>query len=66
MDPAALGTLRIGLDAIRLEAETPPARRRRAAVAAAARPRSIRFTLARELRQIADRLDRPLVGGARS
>jgi len=64
MDPAALGTLIIGLESIRRDEEGPTARRRRAVVAAAARPRRIRLTLAQELRQLADWLDRPLVGGA--
>jgi hypothetical protein len=64
MDPAALGTLRIGLDAI--EAEARYDRPRRPTVAHANRSRPIRVTLASVLRRLAATLDRPTVGEAAS
>jgi hypothetical protein len=64
MDPAALGTLRIGLDAI--EAEARYDRPRRPTVARRRRPRPIRVTTVAVLRRLAAALDRPTVGEATS
>ena len=55
MDPAALGTLRIGLDAI--EAEARAERPHRSTTARASRIRPARVTLASVLRRIATVLD---------
>jgi hypothetical protein len=61
MDPAALGTLRIGLDAIEAEARYDRAGRPTARGRAT---RPVRVTLAAALRRIAVVLDRPATGEA--
>ena len=57
-DPAALGTLRIGLDAERSEQSGAP-RRGSARSRLARQPRSFRVAVASALRTLADRLERP-------
>ncbi len=59
-DPGAMGTLRIGLDAIQNDTR---AKRVRGSVAAPRRERSIRAALARSLRRAADQLQPQTVGG---
>jgi len=67
-DPAALGTLRIGLDAIEAEATAearaePRRDRRNRSIAAPRRARlGFRLTLARALRRAASMLDTPTIG----
>ncbi len=61
-DPAALGTLRIGLDAER--SEQPGAPRRGARSRQATKRRSFRVAVAAELRTLADRLERPTTQAA--
>jgi hypothetical protein len=57
MDPAALGTLIIGLESVRLDEETTRShRRKRAASARSSRP--VAQLVAAWLRAIADRFDR--------
>jgi hypothetical protein len=57
IDPGALGTLRIGLDAIDAESQT---HQRRRSVAASQRERAgVRVTLASGLRRLALALERP-------
>ena len=63
MDPAALGTLRIGLDAIDAEAH-PRARRRSADRRRSASPR-VRLTLAAALRRAAEALEPRVVDASR-
>ena len=60
MDPAALGTLRIGLDAERLDQHSQPRRLR----AVPSTRRSVRATTATALRTLADRLERPTTQAA--
>ena len=60
MDPAALGTLRIGLEAERLDQHTQ-ARRHRAVPSSR---RSVRASIATALRSLADRLERPTTQAA--
>lgn len=60
IDPGAMGTLIIGLESIRSEqdrAAHPPRSRR----TAASRRGSYRVAVARALREIADRLERPVL-----
>jgi hypothetical protein len=57
MDPAALGTVRIGLDAIAAEARYDRPRRSTAARKRASRP--LRVTIAAGLRRLAAMIDRP-------
>jgi hypothetical protein len=64
MDPAALGTLIIGLEANRFE-ESHPRPRRGTRRTATASPRPVLGVIAGWLRQAADRLDRPVAGVAR-
>jgi hypothetical protein len=60
MDPAALGTLHIGLESIRLEEDlTRSHRRSRTASARSSRP--VAQLVAAWLRAVADRFDRPSV-----
>jgi hypothetical protein len=59
-DPAAMGTLRIGLDAD--QDATARRDRRRATAATARRKHVIRFALARGLRRAAAALERPNLG----
>jgi hypothetical protein len=60
MDPAALGTLHIGLESVRLEQDlTRSPRRKRTASARSSRP--VAQLVAAWLRAIADRFDRPAV-----
>jgi hypothetical protein len=60
MDPAALGTLHIGLESVRLEQDfTRSSRRKRTASARSSRP--VAQLVAAWLRAIADRFDRPSV-----
>ena len=61
-DPAALGTLRIGLDAERSERSGAP--RRGAWSRQATKRRSFRVVVAAELRTLADRLERPTTQAA--
>ena len=58
IDGAALGTLMIGLDSIRKEAETLELTRRRATQRSRPKPSTFRVHLANALRFTADRLDR--------
>lgn len=58
MDPAALGTLIIGLESVRLDDEVND-RRRRTNRRAASKQRRTSFVVAGWLRLVADRLDRP-------
>ncbi len=60
MDPAVLGTLRIGLDAI--DAETRPRARRQAANRSRTAQPRIRVTLAALLRRTAELLEPRAVG----
>ena len=60
MDPAVLGTLRIGLDAI--DAETPTRTRRQAANRRRTRQPRIRVTVAALLRRTAELLEPRAVG----
>ena len=55
MDPAALGTLRIGLDAIAAETRLEPHQTRRPATRR--RPAGLRLAVARALRRTADVLE---------
>jgi hypothetical protein len=60
MDPAALGTLIIGLESVRLEEDTTRSHPwKRAATARSSRP--VAQLVAAWLRAIADRFDRPSV-----
>jgi hypothetical protein len=60
MDPAALGTLHIGLESVRLEQDfTRSPRRKQTASARSSRP--VAQLVAAWLRAIADRFDRPSV-----
>ena len=60
MDPAALGTLHIGLESVRLEQDLSRSpRRKRTASARSSRP--VAQLVATWLRAIADRFDRPSV-----
>ena len=59
MDPAALGTLIIGLDHARAEQSNEPGRQRRGPSRQATRRHSLRVPIATALRTLADRLDRP-------
>lgn len=59
-DPAAMGTLLIGLNAER--AETRNDRRRRSVAAPRREPIGIRLALARGFRRVAALLDRPTIG----
>jgi len=59
IDPGALGTLRIGLDAI--DAESHRHRPRRPVAAPRRERAGIRVTLATGLRRVASALDRPRV-----
>jgi hypothetical protein len=61
-DPAALGTLRIGLDAERSKQSGAP--RRGARSRQATKRRSFRVAVAAELRTLADRLERPTAQAA--
>jgi hypothetical protein len=61
-DPAALGTLRIGLDAER--SEQSGAHRRGARSRQATKRHSFRVAVAAELRTLADRLERPTTQAA--
>ena len=58
IDPGALGTLRIGLDAI--DAESRTHRRRRSAASQRERA-GVRVALARGLRRVASALERPRI-----
>lgn len=60
-DPAVMGTLLIGLNAIQNETPSKPVRR---SVAAPRRERSIRTALARGLRRAADQLQPQTFGDA--
>ena len=59
IDPGALGTLRIGLDAI--DAESHTHRPRRSATAPRRERAGVRMALASGLRRIASALERPTV-----
>jgi hypothetical protein len=59
IDPGALGTLRIGLDAI--DAESHTHRPRRSATAPRRKRPGIRVVLATALRRVASVLDRPRI-----
>lgn len=60
IDQGALGTLLIGLNAIRAETQNP---RRRASVAVSRQEHAgIRVALARALRRAAELLERPTIG----
>ena len=63
-DPAAMGTLLIGFNAERAEAQGLRRRHPVAAPAPGRKPLGIRLTLARGLRRAAALLDRPTVGEA--
>ena len=58
-DPAAMGTLLIGLDGDQAQSQTT---RRRLAVAAPSRELTIRLTLARGLRRVASALEPRTMG----
>ena len=62
MDPAALGTLIIGLDHARAEQSDEP--RRRAPSRQAIQRRGLRAALAASLHNLADRLERPTTQAA--
>ena len=59
MDPAALGTLIIGLDHARAEQSNESGRQRRWQSRQATRRHSLRVATATGLRTLADRLERP-------
>jgi len=59
MDPAALGTLLIGLEAARSDASDRPRR-----LATSSNRRSVRAALAARLHNLADRLERPTTQAA--
>jgi hypothetical protein len=59
MDPAALGTLIIGLDHARAEQSNEPGRQRRGQSRQPTRRHSFRVATATALRALADRLERP-------
>ena len=62
MDPAALGTLMIGLDHVRAEQSDQP--RRRAPSRQATQRRPYRLAIAAALRTLADRVERPATQAA--
>ena len=64
MDPAALGTLTIGLEAIEAERSADQRRRPNGTTRRATRRRASRALLAAALRSIADRLERPTTQAA--
>jgi hypothetical protein len=64
MDPAALGTLIIGLEAIEAEQSADQRRRRNSRTRQATQRRASRALLAAALRSIADRLERPTTQAA--
>ena len=59
MDPAALGTLIIGLDHAQAEQSNDSGRQRRGLSHQATRRHSFRVAIATALRTLADRLERP-------
>ena len=63
MDPAALGTLIIGLDHVRAEQSDEPGRRS-AATRQATKRHAFRAVLAAGLHSLADRLERPTTQAA--
>ena len=64
MDPAALGTLIIGLDDVRAEQSDEPRRQRRGRLRQATHRHPIRLAIATALRTLADRLERPTTQAA--
>ena len=64
MDPAALGTLIIGLDHVRAEQSDEPRRQRRGRSRQATHRHPIRLAIATALRTLADRLERPTTQAA--
>jgi hypothetical protein len=64
MDPAALGTLIIGLEAIEAEQSADQRRRPNGRTRHATQRRASRALLAAALRSIADRLERPATQAA--
>jgi hypothetical protein len=63
MDPAAFGTLIIGLDAVEAE-QSADQRRRHGRTSPATQRRASRALLAAALRSLADRLERPTTQAA--
>ena len=61
MDPAALGTLIIGLDHVRAEQSDEPGRQRRSRTT---QRHQFRVAIATALRTLADRLERPTTQAA--
>lgn len=61
MDPAALGTLIIGLESVRLDSEQPASVNRAKARSRRENP-TFAAAVAGRLRSLADRLDRPVPG----
>jgi hypothetical protein len=59
MDPAALGTLIIGLDHARAEQSNEPGRQQRGLSRQTTWRHSLRVAIATALRRLADRLERP-------
>ena len=64
MDPAAFGTLIIGLEHERAEQSDEPSRQRRGQSRQATRRHSFRIATATALRALADRLERPTTQAA--
>jgi hypothetical protein len=64
MDPAALGTLIIGLDHARAEQSNEPRRQLPGQSPQATRRQSFRVAIATALRTLADRLERPTTQAA--
>jgi hypothetical protein len=64
MDPAALGTLIIGLDHARAEQSNEPRRQRRGQAHQATRRHPFRVAIATALRTLADRLEQPTTQAA--
>jgi hypothetical protein len=64
MDPAALGTLIIGLDHVRAEQSDEPRRQRQGRSRQATRRHPFRVAIATALRALADRLERPTTQAA--
>ena len=64
MDPAALGTLIIGLDHVRAEQSDEPSSQRRKRSRQVTQRRSFRVAIATALRALADHLERPTTQAA--
>jgi len=64
MDPAALGTLIIGLDHVRAEQSDEPSRQRRTRSRQVTQRRPFRVAIATALRALADDLERPTTQAA--